>query len=69
LNEDFFFSAPQLSMKRRTPSSPSSRPGFLLSFVFPDALEVPLSLLYALSLQRGDTSSAQVGFRKSGGAN
>ncbi len=47
---------PQLSVKRRTPSSPALRSGFafpLLSGrvrpVAGDALEVPLSLLYALS--------------------
>jgi len=66
---------PQLSVKRRTPSSPASWSGFpfpLLSGrvrpVAAGALEVPLSLLYALS---GDErcSSAQWGIRKSGGAN
>ena len=41
-----------------------SRPGFSLVVVVPNALEVPLSLLYALSLQRGIASSAQVGFRR-----
>jgi hypothetical protein len=51
------------------PVKPALAAGFFFSFVFPDAREVPLSLLYALSLQRGIASSAQVGFRKSGGAN
>jgi hypothetical protein len=56
-------------MKRRTPSSPRLAAGFFFSFVVPETVEVPLSLLYALSLQRGSTSSAQVGVRRSGGAN
>ena len=63
---------PQLSVKRRTPSSPTSGWAFVFPLLFllsghvrpvaAGALEVPLSLLYALS---GDepSSSAQGGIR------
>ena len=40
-------------MKRRTPSSPRLAAGFFFSFVVPEAVEVPLSLLYALSHDEG----------------
>jgi hypothetical protein len=47
--------APQLSVKRRAPSSPANRSGFVvlpLSGTAAGAREVPLSLLSALSMTR-----------------